>query len=245
MSHNIVIQEGAFFVSDAHYNVDNGETKFLDFLQKIATQELQPTQLFLLGDIFDTLFGEVPYTAKKNQEVIDLIELIASKMEVIYLEGNHDFQLRYFFSQAVHIFPLKMQPLTCSANNKTVLIAHGDFDAPFGYQLYTALIRNKIILKILNLYDTITQHSILNFVAKHMAKKQQCKVFDWFDTFTQKRLEDGFSCDVYIDGHFHQNKVFTLNNIKYINLGAFACNQRYFVVKFKQDEIILEEKTLL
>jgi UDP-2,3-diacylglucosamine hydrolase len=164
---------------------------------------------------------------------------------VIYLEGNHDFELNYFFSHNVKVFPLQQQPLTCKAKNKTVWLAHGDFDAPFGYQVYTFFIRNKYILKLLNIYDSLTNHSILNFVEKHMSKKEQCKVFDWFDDFTKKRLAKNFTCNLYIDGHFHQNKQFDINGVKYINLGAFACNQRFFVVKFKQDEITLEENTLL
>ncbi len=241
---DIEIQEGALFVSDAHFNKPKGEDSFLSFLKHISQEQHRPPQLFLLGDIFDALFGGVPYTAVANEEAIELIEKIAADTQVVYLEGNHDFRLHSFFSKNVKIFPLKQQPLLCKARGKRVLLAHGDYDAPFGYRAYTALIRNPVVLFFLNIYDSLTNHSILNFVEKHMSKKEQCREFEWFDDFVKKRVQKGLACDVYIDGHFHQNKSYRFNTLHYINLGAFACNQRYFVVKFIQDEIRLEEHTL-
>jgi UDP-2,3-diacylglucosamine hydrolase len=241
---NKEIKEGAVFISDAHFNAKNGEVFLTQLLQKIATNELQTPQLFLLGDIFDALFGGVPHTKVGNEETIELIEEIAKTKEVFYLEGNHDFQLQKFFSKNVNIYPLRQHPVEFTCKDQSVWLAHGDFDAPFGYMAYTKFIRNPVALFFLNIYDSLTNHSILRFVDKHMSKKEQCKTFDWFEEFSKKRLSKGFTCKVYIDGHFHQNVTYKLENIKYINLGAFACNQRFFVVKFKQNEIILEEKTL-
>jgi UDP-2,3-diacylglucosamine hydrolase len=245
MYHNtdIVIKEGAFFITDAHYN-KNKNPHFLSFLKQIKEKKLNPTQLFLLGDIFDALFGNVAYTAKDNQEVIDLIEEISKEIEVIYLEGNHDFYLKYFFSSKIKIYPIKTHPIKVKANKKTICLAHGDFDSPLGYKLYTALIRNPLILLFLNIYDKFTNHSILKFVDKHMSKKEECKKLSWFDDFIKQRVKKFKCCDIYIDGHFHQNKTYNFENIKYINLGAFACNQRYFVVKLSQNEFILAQEYL-
>jgi len=241
---DIILQEGALFITDAHYNKPKGETALKELLEKIASNEIKTPQLVLLGDIFDALFGGVPYTAKENLEVIDLIQKIATTKEVVYLEGNHDFQLHKFFPKDIAIFPIQKQPVVLQANNQRLCLAHGDFDAPFGYRLYTALIRNPVILFFLNIYDSLTNHSILNFVERHMSKKEQCSSFAWFDEFIKKRFLDGCECDFFVDGHFHQNRSFSLESCHYINLGAFACNQRYFVVKFAQDEIIFEEKRL-
>ena len=241
---DIKLKEGALFITDAHYNKPKGETALLELLRKIISKQIETPQLFLLGDIFDALFGGVPYTAKTNQEVIDLLKEIAKEREVVYLEGNHDFQLHRFFQENIAIFPIQKQPVVIEAGKKRICLAHGDFDAPFGYRFYTALIRNPFILFFLNIYDSLTKHSILNFVEKHMSKKEQCKKFDWFDEFVKKRFEKGCMCDLFVDGHFHQNRRFSLERCEYVNLGAFACNQRYFVVKFAQDEIKFEEKTL-
>ena len=241
---DITLKEGAIFITDAHYNKPKGETALLELLQKIAADKIETPQLFLLGDIFDALFGGVPYTAIYNAEIIELIKKIATTKEVIYLEGNHDFQLHKFFQEDIAIFPIQKQPVLIQTDTKRICLAHGDFDAPFGYRLYTTLIRNPLVLFFLNIYDSLTNHSILNFVERHMSVKEQCKEFAWFDEFVKKRFEKECKCDLFVDGHFHQNKRFLLEKCAYINLGAFACNQRYFVVKFAQDEIIFEEKTL-
>lgn len=96
MSHNIEIKEGAFVVADAHYSYLRPH--LLNFLKEIHSKKLQPTQLLFLGDIFDTLFGAIPYTAKINQEAIKLLNEISQEIELIYLEGNHDFNLKKYFS---------------------------------------------------------------------------------------------------------------------------------------------------
>ncbi len=241
---DILLKEGAVFITDAHYNRPKGETALKKLLDGIAAKKIETPQLFLLGDIFDALFGGVPYTAVENEEIIDLIQEIAKEREVIYLEGNHDFQLQKFFQKDVTLFPIKKQPIVIEGNGRRICLAHGDFDAPFGYRFYTALIRNPFILFFLNLYDSLTNHSILNFVERHMSKKEQCNEFTWFEDFAKKRFEKGCGCDLFVDGHFHQNRSFSYPQCKYVNLGAFACNQRYFVVKFVQDEIIFEECTL-
>jgi len=238
-----IIKEGAFFVADAHYN-KKSNPYFLEFLKKIDKKELNPSQLFLVGDIFDALFGGVAYTAKDNQEVIDLLIKISKDTEVIYFEGNHDFRLVKFFPKNIKIFPFAKQPAVFACNGKKVAISHGDFDAPLGYKIYTALIRNRVVLFFLNIYDSLTSHSILKFVDKHMSKKEECKKLSWFDDFIKQRVKKFKCCDIYIDGHFHQNKTYSFENIKYINLGAFACNQRYFVVKLLQNEFILAQEYL-
>jgi UDP-2,3-diacylglucosamine hydrolase len=238
MSHNIELKEGAYIISDAHYSPDRPQ--LLSFIKAIHSKELQPTQLILMGDIFDALFGLIDYTYETNQEMIDLLEAIAEDIEVLYFEGNHDFNLKAVFKN-IKIFPIAQQPLLASYKDKKISFAHGDFDAPFGYQLYTALIRNPFILFILKYIDKALNHLIINKIEGHLDKKDDCKKLEWFDDFIQRRFESGFKCDFFLEGHFHQNQTLFLSGFTYINLGAFACNQRYFIVKSMQDKELLEE----
>ena len=237
MSHNL--KEGAIIISDAHFSKERPQ--LLSFLQKIATGAIQTPQLILMGDIFDALFGSIEYTYQENQEVISLLQKIADEIEVIYLEGNHDFNLKAVFDN-ITIYPIQKQPVSCRYAEQTVLLAHGDFDAPFGYQLYTALIRNPIVLRVLKVFDNLFNHFILNYVYKHLQKKEDCKELGWFESFLHKRFASGLECDIFIEGHFHQNKTFKIGKTYYINLGAFACNQRYFIVKSSKESGVLEEK---
>ncbi len=239
MSRNIEIKEGAFIISDAHYSSNRPE--LLSFIEAIQEKQLQPTQLLLMGDIFDALFGSIEHTYIENQKIIELLEKIAQEIEVIYFEGNHDFNLKAVF-QNIKIYPIGEQPVAAIYQDKKLYLAHGDFDGKLGYKIYTSFIRNPIILKILKPIDNLFNHFILRFVDQHLMKKDDCKELAWFDSFIQNRFNNRFDCDYFIEGHFHQNKTIKIENMHYINLAAFACNQRYFIVKSLQDNIILEEK---
>lgn len=237
MSHEI--KNGAFVVADAHYS--HNRPKFLEFLKSIALKELNPPQLILMGDIFDALFGEIPYTHKKNQEAIKLLNEISLIVEVIYLEGNHDFNLKNIFPH-IKIFPISSQPVACRFENKTVLLAHGDIESDLGYKIYSSVIRNPSVLSILKFIDSLSGNFILKRLDLYLDKKDDCKEFMGLEKFMSKRLDEKYKCDYFVEGHFHQNKTIKLKNFRYFNLGAFACNQRYFIVKSTQDIEFLEEK---
>ena len=239
MSHSqVLIKEGAFIISDAHYS--SLRPQLLSLIQDIHSQKLKPTQLILMGDIFDALFGGVKYTHELNSEIIKLLNAIALKIQIIYLEGNHDFNLKDIFPN-FKIYPISKQPVEALFENKKVYLAHGDFDGGAGYLLYTSIIRSPFVLFILKTIDNLTSHSILKKLDNYLSKKDDCKDLETFENFIIKRLNTRYKCDYFIEGHFHQNKQFKVHDFEYINLGAFACNQRYFIVKSIKDKELLEE----
>ena len=234
------IKKGAFVISDAHYS--HLRPELLDFFKAIESKELEPTQLILMGDVFDALFGGIDKTYQDNKELIELLEKISLSIEVIYLEGNHDFNLDAVFKN-MKIITIKQQPILCRYENKKVYLAHGDFDGAFGYKLYTLLIRNRVLLYLLNHINNIFENFILNKLDKHLGIKDDCKELKDFKKHIENRLSKRYQCDYFIEGHYHQNRSFIVNNFRYINLAAFACNQRYFIVKSLEDKELLEEKT--
>ncbi|MDD2652664.1 MAG: metallophosphoesterase [Sulfurimonas sp.] len=242
MYHSIELKEGALIVADAHYSHKRPE--LLAFLKEIHAQSIPATQLFLMGDIFDALFGEIPYTHIQNQEAIGLINKIAQRIEVFYFEGNHDFNLASIFLN-VKIFPIEHQPVACSYESKKILLAHGDIDGDFGYKIYAKVIRNRILLHLLSFLDTFFGHAILKRLDAYLSRKDDCREFVGLKQFIQKRLGTKYSCDYFVEGHFHQNKTIQMDDFVYINLGAFACNQRYFVVESSQNRELFEQKNFL
>ncbi|MDK9693657.1 MAG: metallophosphoesterase [Sulfurimonas sp.] len=239
MYHNIELKEGAIVIADAHYSHKRPE--LLAFLGEIHAQNIPATQLFLMGDIFDALFGEVSYTHVQNQEAIGLINEIAQRIEVFYLEGNHDFNLAPVFPN-VKIFPIEYQPVECSYKGKKILLSHGDIEGDFGYRVYAKTIRNSSVLRLLAFLDTLFGHAILKRLDAYLSKKDDCREFVGLKDFMQKRVGEKYVCDYFVEGHFHQNKTIELDSFVYVNLGAFACNQRYFVVKSTQNRELFEEK---
>ena len=243
MSHKQVeILEGAFVISDAHYS--HLRPELLSLIKDIHSKKILPTQLILMGDIFDALFGEVPYTHIVNKEMISLINEISREIDVVYLEGNHDFNLSSVFLNA-KVIPLNQQPLICSYQGKKICLAHGDFDVSFSYNVYSSIIRNRLVLQLLKTMDSITNNIILKKLDNFLAKKDDCKEFIGFKDFIFKRHLEQYKCDYFIEGHFHQIRSFSFRDCNYTNLAAFACNQRYFIVKSVNDKELLYEEQLL
>jgi UDP-2,3-diacylglucosamine hydrolase len=124
MSHNrYEIKDGAIFVADVHFNPNRDE--FLQFLYEIKNGDLQTPQLFLMGDIFDFLAGEIEYFTIQNREVIKLINQLSTTTQIFYFEGNHDYNLAKLFPN-VQVFKREVQPIIFDWNDKKVALAHGD-----------------------------------------------------------------------------------------------------------------------
>lgn len=234
------LYEGAILIGDAHYS--QGKPQFLPFLRSLASGRIKAPQLILMGDIFDQLFGGIAFTYERNAEAVELIRKIALQTEIIYLEGNHDFQLARIFDN-IRIFPIEQQPVTCRYGSKSVLLAHGDFALGAGYGFYTKMIRSALLLRVLRVIDNFTGHSIVRWVDRHNAEKDDCSRFEGFEEYIKKRLEilDLSSADYYIEGHYHQNRSFDVAGCTYINLAAFSCNQRYFQIQSLNSQKLLKE----
>ncbi len=241
MSHKkFLLKEGALIISDAHYC--SHRTELLHLLIAIESGKIQTPQLILMGDVFDLLFGYIPITQDRNREAIDIINLINQKIDVLYLEGNHDFQLQNIFPD-IHVIPIEAQPFICSYENKTVALAHGDYRGDWKYRLYLNIIRSAIMLKVLNKIDSLRSHSIIKWLDNYLNNKDDCYVIEEFETLitAHRELFESFSCDYIIEGHFHQNLTIRFEAFEYINLAAFACNQRYFIVQSVKKQKLLQE----
>jgi UDP-2,3-diacylglucosamine hydrolase len=227
MSPNLIIQEGALFIADAH---DSDERSFFfDFL--LHVKQNPPPQLFLMGDMFDLLVGSVAHGVQQYQRYIDLIDELGKRCEIYYFEGNHDFDLTNLFLH-VTVIPIEAQPLTCKLpSGKTCLLLHGDKYGTLINRTYTKIIRNQSVLKILNYIDKRTGASISKKIQNDQRTKKLCKSIEHFTTQIQRKLHLYPKTDVIAEGHYHQNVDFMVSGVHYVNFSSFACNQSYFSVQ--------------
>ncbi len=234
------IHPGAILVADAH--CAPWRTPFYDFLQALESGNIQTPQLILMGDIFDLLFGPVEATCRLNADAVALLNRVSEKIDVVYLEGNHDFVLAGVFPK-VRVFTRAQQPWVARFGEKTVALSHGDTRMGTLYELYTALIRSPLILKTLARIDRLGKGFIVRMLEKAMKRKNHCKKIEGFETLVRRRVDKGQyrGIDIVIEGHFHQNRVFLLEGMSYVNLAAFACNERYFSVQSSQNQPLLHE----
>jgi UDP-2,3-diacylglucosamine hydrolase len=235
-----LLHKGAILVADSH--CASWRTEFIDFLAALESGAIYTTQLLLMGDNFDLLFGPVTQTLDDNRDSIELLNRLSQKIEIIYLEGNHDFRLTSLFPD-IYVVGRSQQPLILDYGEQRIALLHGDLKMPFGYNLYTSLIRNRPILFCLNIINTLFDGIIIKKLAQQMQRKSHCHKIKNFMAIAARHSSAQWvgKCDVIIEGHFHQNLTFDIDRLKYINLGAFACNERYYVVKSSQDRTILDE----
>lgn len=227
------IEQKAIFVADSHYNERKPE--FLIFLKKLKNKEINTTQLFLMGDMFDFISGESKYFIKRNQELIDIINELAQEIEVIYLEGNHDYNMEVLLKN-VKVVKRENQPLIAKYKDKSVSLSHGDNFTPWHYNLYCKIIRNHTLLVFLNCID------FKDFISKKiyysLIEKNICSRMQDFNSFAKKRINN-YKSDIIIEGHFHQGKEFSSNNQLYVNIPSLFCDKKYFVLDedFKGENI--------
>ncbi|VAY86595.1 FIG022708: hypothetical protein [hydrothermal vent metagenome] len=222
MFHNNTIQisNDAIFIADAHFNDNRKELKHL--LLKIKNHKINTSQIFLMGDIFDLLTFQITYFVNKNKDIISLINRLSQDIQIVYLEGNHDFNIKVLFPN-IKVISRNKQPLICEYKDKKVSLSHGDIFTPFGYNLYTLFIRNKILLNILNIIDINNWLSIK--IDDWLKQKRIYNKCDDFNKFAKSRISlYSNDIDVIMEGHFHYGHRYKC----YINLPSLACTNEYY-----------------
>jgi UDP-2,3-diacylglucosamine hydrolase len=215
------IKEKALFIADAHYP-HHGE-EFIKLLKRLNNASIPRPQLFLMGDIFDLLFGHNQYIKKFSKEAIFLLGQLSEKIEIIYLEGNHDFCLEGLFI-FMKVYSREEQPVHFKLKNQDVYLSHGDkYETGLGYDFYSKILRNRTTLTLLKPFEK----QIIDHRMKKLKAKKICGTFKGyqkrFDAIRSHYPKDA----LIIEGHFHQGLV----HKNYISLPSLACQKSVAVVK--------------
>ena len=215
-----IIRENALFIADAHYPHHGDE--LLKILKNIESQKIETTQLFLMGDIFDLLFGYNDYIKKFSKEAITLLQKLSQKIEIHYIEGNHDFCLEKLFPN-ISVYQREEQPVEFELNTQIVYLAHGDlYETGFGYSLYCKLLRNRTTLTLLRPFES----KIIDDRIEKLKQKKICREFKNFEKRAKKIIAHYPKNSLIIEGHFHQAKRFK----NYISLPSLACQKQVAMV---------------
>jgi len=209
----IRIHEQALFIADSHYP-HHGDA-FLQLLKKLESGEIQTSQIFLMGDNFDLLFGYNDYIQTFSKEAIMLLQSLSKNLEIHYFEGNHDFCLKELFPD-IQVYCRDEQPIMFQMGEKKVALSHGDkYATGFVYDLYCRVLRSKNTLTFLKPFEKV----IIDHRMKKLSKKHICFNFVGFEKRVDEILKHYPEADLVIEGHFHQCK--TLG--KYVSLPSLAC----------------------
>ena len=220
------IQNEAIFVADSHYNEKNKE--FLLFLKKIESKEILCSQLFLMGDMIDFISGESRYFIKQNYQVIELLNKLSKDIQIVYLEGNHDYNIKSIFPN-INVIKRENQPLLAKLeNNQTISLSHGDNFINWKYDLYCKIIRNTFFLQFMNLIDI--NFFISKKIENTLVNKNICHKMNNFKQIVEKRIKN-YNTDIVIEGHYHQGDIYNINNKKYVNIPSLCCQKEYVKIK--------------
>ncbi len=221
----IDIKDDAIFIADSHCNKNRQELKI--FLLKLQSNEIKTNQLFLMGDIFDFLAPQIKYFVHKNKEIINLINNISNTIDIVYLEGNHDYNLKDLFPN-VDVIRRQNQPVNCKYKDKYIALAHGDIFTPTAYNIYTSIIRNNIFLHLLNFIDI--NNWLTKKIDKWLLSKNICGSCEDFKRFSKSRIAlYDKKIDLIIEGHFHYGE----QNNNYVNIPSLSCSKQYYTFKTK------------
>ncbi len=217
------IQEGAIFIADSHYPHHGQE--FVDILQRLDSGEIKTPQLFLMGDNFDLLCGykDNNYLEEFSKDAIVILQQLSQKLEIHYIEGNHDFLLSTIFP-LISVYSRDAQPIIFKLNNQKIALSHGDkYAIDWIYNLYAKISRDKRIIKLLKPLERFIVDSLM----RKLSKKKICHSFDGFGKRVEKIMRHYKGIDIVIEGHFHQAK--TIDN--YISLPSLACQKEVGVIE--------------
>jgi UDP-2,3-diacylglucosamine hydrolase len=215
------IKNNSIFVADSHYS-DNNE-QFLTFLENIINKKVETSQLFFMGDMFDFISGESKYFVLKNKKLIDIINELSNTIEIVYLEGNHDYNMQKLFPK-VKVYKREQQPVFAKYNDKNVALSHGDNFINWKYDLYCSIIRNTYLLKFLNFIDI--NYFISKKIEEALLKKNICHKMTNYENIVKRRMKS-YTSDIVIEGHYHQGESFVINNKKYVNIPSLCCSFKY------------------
>lgn len=232
----MTINTDAIFISDAHENVN--KHNFYAFLLGLKNGAIPlPSQLFLLGDMFDILTS-TSYFNKFFKKEISLLNELSQKIELFYFEGNHDFNLREIFTNA-KVFSLNCQPVSFDFLGTSAQIAHGDIFLPFITQKSLAILRNKSLLGFLDFIDRRVNSRISKkILASQAGKKLDFDILN-FKEIVAKRITN-YKAKIIIEGHWHQGKSYEFDGQFYLNPPSLALKKQYFKLESKNQKITLK-----
>jgi len=112
------------FISDVHLGTPDCKAAYLlDFLKNLDCE-----RLYLVGDIVDleALAKRHWWHPDHSAVIAELIAMAAKGIEVIYLPGNHDFQMRGLAGSTIAGIRVELDAIHEGADGRRYRVSHGD-----------------------------------------------------------------------------------------------------------------------
>ena len=224
----------AYFVSDLHIaSADDPKARlFRRFLQSLS-DNVAPSHLFLLGDIFDMWLADHRYFVDRYREIIGEIErLQQAGVEIHYFEGNHDLHLRKFWAGELGV-KVHSGPVYVTLHDRTLRLEHGDQMDPDdrGYRFLRWFLRTPAMkFLIYNLPGTLAATIGERASARSRHYTSRTKTITNDDAIAKirvhaERAHKDRHFDLIVSGHVHVRDDYQFDTatgrVRSINLGTW------------------------
>jgi len=203
----------AVIISDIHLGADVCQAKrLIHFLEAVLDGEILTRSLILNGDVFDSI--DFRRLKKNHWKVLSLIRKLSDKIDIVWLNGNHDGP-----SEIVsHLIGVRVQDeMVLESGGKKILILHGHI---FDQFLDTHPIISSVADWMYRLLQKIDR--------SHTIAKQAKKSSKTFLRCTQKieakstEYARDLDCDAVCCGHTHLAIVNRSKPVAYYNSGCWT-----------------------
>lgn len=213
------------FVSDLH--IDSSGREETEKIKRVI-EAVNPDFIFIAGDLFNIAFGWMRPAVYDNFGFIKYLEKWSKsgKRKVIWLEGNHEFGLKYLKS-TINIVE---KELILNLGSRKIYLAHGDLinRSDIKYQIFRFLTKNRVIV----FAARFIPHRLLFMLASIIDKSLTADCNDLPERtreFAKDYFKKGF--DIVILAHTHKADVCIGDKHCYYNIGNFMKDKDYLVYK--------------
>jgi UDP-2,3-diacylglucosamine hydrolase len=223
----------ALFLADAHLRRPT-DLNYQALLSFLAEEAGRTDMLVLLGDIFEFWAGDRRHLHASYRPLLaQLDQLHRSGTQLVYVEGNHDFDMGVHFTQRLGCRVLP-DGGTLQLDGHRIYMAHGDLANPddSSYRFLRRLLRHAITRWLIRhlpigLVFAAATHTSQQSQTLHKEKSRRWPARDILVPFAKSILAEGHS--TVITGHYHEPFREQLDNGELIALGDWIDQYSYLV----------------
>jgi len=197
------------FLSDAHLGTEGREreaareARLHDFL---ATLPGRASSLYIVGDLFDFWFEYRTAVPRRHFPTLAALErLRKAGVDIVYLNGNHDFWLGTFLAETLGIRTVD-GPVVLEQQGRRLWVHHGDglVGGDLGYRMLRAVLRHPASIRAYQwLHPDLgipLAHAVSGWSRRSRGEPPLEPERLW-NEIAAPRFAEGF--DAVIIGHFH------------------------------------------
>jgi UDP-2,3-diacylglucosamine hydrolase len=222
-----------YVISDLHI-WGSGDPLYHSLLALVRDRSRPSDTLVLAGDLFDIFVGNKEVFVSEYSEFIAELKAAARRgVQIHYIEGNHDFQLRGALG-GIGGLELHSEKVTVSCEGKRFFIAHGDLadGKDYGYRLLRGFLRSPVVktavalapgelVRRIGMKSSQYSRERTPRIPTELPIERRERMRTVYRSFAAERLSEGY--DFVVMGHCHDldEKIFKIGGRigQYINVG--------------------------